>query len=178
MSPQFEPKMMRVNITRPQPNGCPLAVRLEARRQSEVIFYICAYIIKCKYIRVTDCINCSDCPSRANSGIVARDAKRAGSAHQRCTAMMVTLSLVFLVRASCISMLPEEKGEIICGNGTRKCYNEEAGGKKEESWKCDSQACDANWQPWMWATASASLTTSHSPSHATMSHLSSGVSAI
>lgn len=145
MSPQSEPKMMRVNITRPQPNGSPLALRLEARRQSEVIFYICAYIIMCKYIRVTDCINCSDCPSRANSGIVARDTKRAGCAHQRCTAMMVTLSLVFLVRASCISML---------------------------------HACDANWQPWMWATASASVTTSHSPSHATMSQLSSGVSAI
>lgn len=77
-----------------------------------------------------------------------------------------------------MSMLPEEKSEMICGSRTRKRCDEEASGKKEESWKCDSHACDASWQPWMWATASASVTTSHSPSHATMSQLSSGVSAI
>jgi hypothetical protein len=48
------------------------------------------------------------------------------------------------------------------------------GDRGEES----SQASEAEWHPWMSTTASVSLTTSHSPSHATISQRSSGARAI
>jgi hypothetical protein len=100
--------------------------------------------------------------------------------------MMVTLSLVFFASASCMSKWPklgfkesdermahaENKSNIV----TMVHEKKGVGGWVEA--RAGSQASDAERQPSMCDTASASLTTSHNPSQATMSQRSSGASAI